>query len=254
MAHVLITGASGFIASHTLMAWPEDDVVTAVSRVDADLGDEQAFVALLERVRPDVVVHLAWVASGTPDYRGRPENAALAQAAMSAARWCRQADVRFVAAGTVLDDGSSADAYATAKQALRKGIAREIETDVVTWLRPYYVFDPVLGRPGVLRAATHARAEDSAVELARPEARHDFVHVGDVARAVIAAVRHDLRGVVEIGSGRLRRVSDLVEAAGARWVHGPRADDEIHDETAADVTRLLRTGWAPDETERFFHP
>lgn len=253
MAHILITGSSGFVGSHTLAVWPEGDVLIPVTRADADLRDASAFVELLERRRPDVVVHLAWVASSTHSYRDDPANADLARAALAAARWCLRHDVRFLATGSVLDDGPGTDAYSAAKRDLRQRLALELETEAATWLRPYYVFDPVEGHPAVLRAALDARGDDRSVDLARPMARHDFIHVDDVARAVVTSVHHDLRGVVEIGSGHLHTVSELVEGSGARWRPSSGAVANVHSEMAADVKLLLQTGWKPYDTERYFH-
>ena len=53
--------------------------------------------------------------------------------------------------------------------------------------RPYYVFDPDEPSPAVLRARA-ARAAASAVAARDALSEHDFVHVADVGRAVVASV------------------------------------------------------------------
>jgi hypothetical protein len=74
-----------------------------------------------------------------------------------------------------------------------------------------------------------------------------------VGAAVLAVVRHGLRGVVPIGSGRTRSVRELVEALRVEWVPTIGADTlgpQYHE--AADTTRLRALGWAPYQTERLF--
>lgn len=64
---ILVTGASGFLGRHTVPAlerhFPERRIV-AVSSRDADLTRFDETLNLLERVRPDAVVHLAAYSGG----------------------------------------------------------------------------------------------------------------------------------------------------------------------------------------------
>ena len=92
------------------------------------------------------------------------------------------------------------------------------------------------------------------ITLLTPDSRHDFVHLDDVASAVAVAARHRLGGEIEIGSGRLRSVRDLVEALGVSWRAGepPPHGTTTHAHEAANVTRLLDLGWSPTTTEELF--
>ena len=210
------------------------------------------FGQLIREVRPDVVLHLAWTASSTPGYRTSTANAGWRSASHEAARTC-------------LDSGSSSSPLARssttvravtptrmAKAALRADLGDEIDAGHVTWLRPYYVFDPGEPSPAVLRAARAARVAGRPVELETPEATHDFVHAADVGRAVVAAVVHGLDGIVDIGSGRLRTVSALVEAGGATWMSTGPSTHHRHGGARADTALLRTTGWLPSDTERYF--
>jgi hypothetical protein len=70
---------------------------------------------------------------------------------------------------------------------------------------------------------------------------------------VLAAVRHDLRGIVPIGTGQTRFVHELIEALGVEWVPTIGADKlgpQYHE--AADMRRLRALGWTPYQTERLF--
>jgi nucleoside-diphosphate-sugar epimerase len=92
------------------------------------------------------------------------------------------------------------------------------------------------------------------VELKSPGARHDFVHAADVGAAITQVVQYDLRGVVDIGTGTLTSVGDLVTRLGARWQAAqghPDAEHPNHAEPVADTSRLRATGWQPHRTEEF---
>jgi nucleoside-diphosphate-sugar epimerase len=104
----------------------------------------------------------------------------------------------------------------------------------------------------VLRAAVAAHAAGRAVELSTPGATHDFVHAADVGRAVVASVVHEITGVVDVGSGRLRTVRALVEASGATWTTSGPPACQPQQGRCADVARLRATGWLPSETEGYF--
>jgi nucleoside-diphosphate-sugar epimerase len=252
VAHVLITGASGLLGRHTVAAWLPAVERTLVDSRTHDLLTSGVFGQLIRELRPDVVLHLAWTASSTPGYRTSTANAGWRSASHEAARTCLDLGIQFVATGTVVDDGPGADAYTDAKAALRADLGDEIDAGHVTWLRPHYVFDPDEPSPAVLRAAGAARVAGRPVELATPEATHDFVHAADVGRAVVAAVVHGLDGIVDIGSGRLRTVSALVEAGGARWTATGPSTHNRHGGARADTALLRTTGWLPSDTERYF--
>jgi nucleoside-diphosphate-sugar epimerase len=145
------------------------------------------------------------------------------------------------------------DAYATAKQALRRSLAPLIEAGSVTWVRPFYVFDPETRRPAVLAELLAARDEGRPARLREPNARHDFVHVHDVATGMAQVVQQDLQGAVDLGSGRLRTVAQFASATGCDWVQeGAAAEDVVHANRAADISTLRAAGWAPTKTMRFF--
>jgi nucleoside-diphosphate-sugar epimerase len=224
-----------------------------LTRSEVDLLEPGSASEVVDRLRPEVVLHLAWCASGDPGYRESPDNARWVASTLELAGACRTAGARLCAVGTVVDDQPGPDAYSRAKAELRSRLAPRVETGEVTWLRPHYVFDPSRGRPAVVAEALAARAEDREAVLLSPEARHDFVHVTDAGAALRLAVRERLGGWLDVGSGRCRAVADLVGALGARWAVSPESAPVVqHDGRCADTGILRRHGWRPVATEEFF--
>ena len=213
--HVLITGAGGLIGRSVHEALPVGLEVRAARSADVDLLEPGAFADLIQATRPGAVIHLAWVASSTPGYRTSPDNSRWRAATREAVSAAADAGIPFIATGSAVDALPGADAYTVAKAGLRTDLTDLIGTGRLTWLRPYYVFDPAAPSPAVLRAALDAQQRGEKVRLREPYARHDFVHVRDVALAVVAVLENRLTGVVDVGLGALTAVHTLVEKFGA---------------------------------------
>ncbi len=262
-AVALITGATGLIGRHVLAGWTADDLDPVPVDSSTDLLAPGAARALVARVGPSVVVHLAWTASGTAGYRDDARNDAWVAASQELADACADSGAWFVGTGTGVDDALDApDAYTAAKARLRRALTPRIEAGTCSWVRPYYVVDPERRRPALVADALRARETGEPLRLRTPGSRHDFVHAGDVGEAVRTVVRHRLAGAVAVGSGEVRPVSDLVRALGVTWApgapaqpgpqHAPTGTQASQQHDAADVVRLRDHGWTPSRTKEMF--
>jgi nucleoside-diphosphate-sugar epimerase len=252
----LITGASGLLGRHVVEQWDVGGLEFAtVDHARDDLLEPGVPAAVVERVRPAIVIHLAWAASGTPGYRHAADNERWVQASLELATACAEAGAAFVATGTSLDKvADPADAYSASKVRLWQELEPAVAAGAIAWVRPYYVIDPERRRPALLEHALSARDAGTPVVLRTPESEHDFIHAADVGSAIVLAVRRELRGELPIGSGRLRRVRDLVSALGIAWVPGdePPPASGSHLEEIADSHRLRELGWTPARTDELF--
>jgi nucleoside-diphosphate-sugar epimerase len=255
-AHALITGASGLVGSWVLHHWRGTGTTPLpVRHTDVDLLAPGTAAELVARTEPAQVVHLAWSASGRADYRTTDDNDRWVDATLELVEAARAAGAGVWLTGTAVDEEPDApDAYTRAKARLRTELRTEIELGTLGWLRPYYVFDEQRRRPAVVDLATSARERGETLHLRSPHQAHDFVHASDVGRAIVTAVAHELAGEVQIGSGRLRTVAELVTRLGAAWSADPDpgAAAPTHTDQTADTTRLIRAGWAPTRTEELF--
>jgi nucleoside-diphosphate-sugar epimerase len=251
----LITGATGLVGRHVLQQWTIDGLQPiGVDRNEVDLLVPGAAADLVGRVRPAVVLHLAWSASGTDGYRTHPDNDAWVRATLELATACHENGAWLVATGSAIDaEPAPGDAYSRSKSRLRAELQPAVDAGECTWLRPYYIVDPVLRRPALVAETLDARDKARSVALATPDASHDFVHAADVGTAIVRVVDNGLRGEVPIGSGYLRRVADLVTALGATWIPAARSTEvAAHHGAVADIQQLRDHGWSPTFTKQLF--
>jgi nucleoside-diphosphate-sugar epimerase len=251
VAGIVITGASGLIGRRLLEAFhadPPETPLVALGRADVDLLAPGAWVRLLDEFSPDTVIHLAWSASGMPDYRNHDDNWRWAETTIEAAAIAAERGIQFLGTGTAIDTVPE-DAYSRSKSAVREALAKPIAAGDLAWLRPFYVFDEVRPSPALLKAALAAKSAGEPVALASPRARHDYVHARDVGTAFRTVVRAGLTGALDIGSGSLVAVADFVEAYGCDWVAGGAPPPPAaRSDAVADVTALRAAGWQPDAT------
>lgn len=255
-SRVLVTGGRGLIGTATckLLADESVEIIYAEEAVpDSNLLIPGVAKLMVGAAKPDLVLHLAWVASSTQGYRHHPDNAKWVGATLEIHEACHRQGARLVATGSVAElDSHSTDAYCQAKRSLWMQLSRVIDEQIISWMRPYYVFDPFSGSPEVLGEILLSIREQRPPALRSPEARHDFVHLDDVARAITSVVKHDLGGLIEIGAGHSRSVADLARAAGATFnsqVADALAGSPVRE---ADIQVLRSVGWHPQCTEAYF--
>lgn len=253
-SRILVTGATGLVGTYSLVELREgsDDVIAAREAVPSvDLLAGGSVLKLLNAVRPDAVIHLAWGASGTPNYRTHSDNARWADVTVELADACIKRSIWFVGTGSIAElDVNPPDAYGRAKAEVWLHLRPIVDAQIITWLRPHYVFDPLLERPEVMAVIKAAVRHQQLPPLTHPHATHDFVHVKDVGAGVACVVRNRVRGVVPIGSGRLHTVAELARSAGATSVGMVEA--KVDGSGTADTSKLLDLGWSPRWTKEFF--
>ncbi|QJW99143.1 NAD-dependent epimerase/dehydratase family protein [Frigoriglobus tundricola] len=276
---LLITGATGFIG---LPAWRAArdtfDVYATARRPGApgvmrvhpcDLLAPGAAEQLMDEVRPTHLLHLAWIATpGT--YWTSPDNDRwVAASKRLLLAFARSGGGRAVVAGTCAEyDWTAAEVCRESDTPLRPqttygrcklelsewatafGRARGVR---VAWARLFWTYGP-REHPGRLvpSVARSLLAGAPALCSAGTQER-DFLHVDDVAAALVALTHSSLSGPINIGSGEPVAVRDVVagvaRACGrtglVRLGARPTPPGEPPRVTA-DVTRLRdELGWRP---------
>jgi UDP-glucose 4-epimerase len=275
---VLVTGASGFIGArlcdracdlgalvHGVSRRPSPDLSPAWRWENVDLSDEAATRALVRRVQPDVVLHLASEVSGDRSpHVILPMLHANLLAAVNVMLASRDAACsRIVLAGSMEEpDLGDAEAVAQSPYAAAKWAAltyarmfRALYGLPVVHLRIFMVYGP--GQRDLRKLVPYVASSllrGEAPELASGEREVDWIYVDDVVDAFLAAaVTPGAEGAsLDIGSGELVPVRAVV-ARLRRLVGGniePRfgavPDRKLERVRVADpATAADAIGWRP---------
>jgi nucleoside-diphosphate-sugar epimerase len=229
MKRVLLTGSTGLVGRHclpTLLA--QGYQVHAVSTRAAfayppgihahqvDLLDPSQVAALLERVQPSHLLHLAWYTQPGV-YWTSPENMRWVAASLGLLQaFAAYGGQRVVMAGSCAEYDWSygyctehitplrpATLYGTAKHALQlleDAFATQAQISAA-WGRLFFLYGPYEYPERLVAAVTRALVQGQPARCSHGNQVRDFLYVQDAADAFVALLTSDVRGAVNIGSG-----------------------------------------------------
>jgi GDP-4-dehydro-6-deoxy-D-mannose reductase len=236
---VLITGAGGFVGTYLRAALAASPGTTIIPS-SADVTDADAIRSMITAANPDIVVHLAGIAS-VPQAREAPDAAfavnlggslTVARAILAAAPSCLMIHIGSAEcygasfrAGLPLDEGAPLaplNVYAATKAAADLALgAMAAESGLrLVRFRPFNHTGPgqsdafVLPAFAAQIAAITAGRQPPVIRVGNLDAARDFLDVRDVVRAYTAAIaRHaDLpaNAIFNLASGTPRRIGDIL--------------------------------------------
>ncbi len=241
---VLLTGASGFVGSRALIALarreyevhavssrPNKDSPDVVWHV-ADLLQADTADALLDDVRPDSLVHLAWYAEHGRFWTSI-ENVRWVEATLRLLRsFAKRGGKRAVLAGTCAEYEWSVDGgvcsesdtplrpktlYGVSKNAVH-AVAQALADEAgfeLAWGRIFFLYGPGEPATRLVPSVVQALLEGTPAAVSEGSQILDFLHVDDVAEAFAALLDGDVQGSVNIGSGEGVAVREVIELVGA---------------------------------------
>ena len=197
----------------------------------------------------ETFLHLGWPASSHPNnYRQSKANFVALEKTLAIRRACDREGINFIGIGSVLDKTPSLEnLYSITKYVAREVLSDDIERDLITWVRPFYIFDEQ-GWPRFAHTP-----EGGEIEVLN-DAPRDFIHLEDVIAGLAAVIREEIRGEVDLGSGILRKPSELVAALGHRPIVKTK-NQEIEssfNSAAASPNSALAGMWQAKKTTEFF--
>lgn len=265
MNSVLVTGGTGFIGSHVvrelLRRGREVHVSTRPGSDRSRLKDIERDIRF--HVRPpedvadvaDVVIHCAWYAI-PGKYLSGPENWGCLTKGVRLLERVRGRAVfvgscfEFEHSDAALEDESPTKPmtlYADCKNALRKEVVSKADC---AWARLFYQYGPWEDARRLVPAVIAAQLDGRVSKATSGQRRLDYLHVQDVASALVAIADSKLSGCVNIGSGEAVSVRDIIEkilSIGGRpdlvdWgAYKDRPEDP--NLMLADNSKLRSTGW-----------
>lgn len=288
---VLVTGAGGFLGSHvtrgfldrgyeahaTLRPGGTDWRRAALDGAtvhEVDLARFDAVRALVEKIRPEIVVHCAFPSA----YAGLSLRAQVANGPLLLANLIDALEdmgepslSRFVHLGSFLEYGPSSRAHREddlPKPASVRGSIKAAETQLVLGrarcgalpglvLRVFSGFGPWEHSHRLVPTACRAALDDDELPLTPPGIGRDFVHAADVAEACrLAATAAEVVGeVINVGGGRHvtneEIVGELERVSGRRIRTRPgtfasrTTDGQVNCADVSKARRLL--GWQPGD-------
>ena len=212
---VLVTGASGFIGRHVVpLLQGRGFDVHAIGRNQADLLIPGISAALIDRIKPTHLLHLAWYAVPgrfwvAPDNLNWVAASLLLHRAFAAAGGKRAVYVGTCAeydwSHSLLDETETpcapATLYGIAKDSLRRLLQASAEGVQLAWGRVFFLYGPHEAPtrlvPDVITSLFAGREAMCGDGLAE----RDFLHVADAAAALVALLESNVTGPVNIASG-----------------------------------------------------
>jgi nucleoside-diphosphate-sugar epimerase len=239
VSRVLVTGASGFIGRQALAPLQELGYeVHGVSRSEQpdaagihwhreDLLEPGAVPSLIDTVRPERLLHLAWFAV-PGEFWTSPENRRWVEVSNELLRSFAEAGgERAVVAGScteydwsgdgVLDERSSpmhpGTPYGQAKLDLSRSAAElAAQTGIsVGWGRIFFLFGPEEHPDRLVASVARSILVNEPAACTDGTQERDFLYVADTADSLVALLHSSVEGPVNLGSGVPTKVSSLVE-------------------------------------------
>lgn len=245
MKRVLLTGAAGFIGRHTIPTLQargyEIHAISSKHRSaeeglnliwhKMDLLDQSATEELLAEIKPTHLLHLAWY-TAPGKYWSSVENYRWLMASLSLAiAFAEQGGRRMVFAGSCAeydwDYGYCVESLTPCRPATIYGTCKNTLNELLesfahqsglshAWGRIFFLFGPheQAGRlvPDVI--CSLLRGQD--VACTHGTQLRDFLYVKDVADAFVTLLDSELRGAVNISSGKPLALSAIINALADR--------------------------------------
>ena len=300
-ARVLVTGANGFIGRHVINAYLNSGTKAEIHAVRSpyghlvsqsstkciwhtiDLLDSDAVNSLLFAIKPTHIIHAAWITTHGV-YWTSEENKRWLEASIGLLdAFIRIGGRRFVQLGTCAEyDWSEgkliegitpekpATYYGQCKLAFHQALLERIKQNMISAAngRVFFAYGPYENPSRLVPSVCRALIEEKRADFDCGSLWRDYMHVADLATAIVCLAASNLNGAVNLGTGEPIRLSTMLEQLGKI----SKRPELLHlrDQPAkstnppiliADTRRIRSIGWMPSidigdglfDTYRWWH-
>lgn len=276
---ILVTGATGFVGSAFVrQARAHGHEVGGLVRNHAAVTEAQGSNLLwfrgtlaeapweqIARFRPEALVHLAWNIT-PPDYLEAPANHDYLRWSLDFVRRAVRTGVKQVlGVGTCIEYRigpeplreertplEPASSYARCKHDLHLRLAEEAPGNYrFCWGRPFYVYGSGEHPDRLCSRLIAQLARGQKAQLRTPASTKDYIHVQDLAAAMLLTLERQVEGTINWGTGvglQVRKVAHTVSeilCVPHLVEETPNGAPDPLAEVVADATRLRGLGWTP---------
>ena len=244
MKRVLVTGAAGFIGRHCLRPLLDRnfEVRAITSRPlklqndgvewhRADLFDVGELRNVLEDLRPDHLLHLAWCTEPGV-YWTSPENFRWVQASLELFRafsecggkrlvtvgTCAEYDWRFGICAEDVTPLHPTTIYGSCKKALSE-LTRAYSSQAglsSAWARMFFLYGPYEDKTRLVPSVIQALLSGEEAACTHGNQIRDFLYVEDAADALVTLLDSDVTGELNIATGKPLMIKEMVQAIGQK--------------------------------------
>ncbi|MFN7728242.1 MAG: NAD-dependent epimerase/dehydratase family protein [Bdellovibrio sp.] len=276
---LLITGASGFLGKTVLRTAASQGVtVLGVGRRKLpdfqglyqamDLENSEARQKLLQDFLPTHVLHLAWFVEHGDFWESSSNIDSMQMSLGFFEEFATTKGVRFIGVGTCAEydwcqPGPFSETaalkpdslYGLTKKALFEILShRAIRQSVsFAWARIFYPFGPGESPKKLIPLLIKHAQAGQPLRLGPGTQKKDFIYVEDAATALLALVQSDVKGAINVGTGRgtsIREISAVVDelcSVNGLWQWGAQGAGRAEPDFLVAETQRLREEvmWVP---------
>lgn len=247
---VLVTGSTGFIGKFTVpQLLAKGHEVIAVTR-ETDLKNPNECNALINKTRPELLLHLAWETTHGKFWNEYSNIEWLKGSLALLESFAKNKGKRVVIAGTCAEI-EPVNLYGACKESLRL-IAQPLLASYgvsLAWGRIFYPYGPFEKAGRLIPSLISTLIDKKPFSCSSKNAVYDFLYVEDVAAAFLTLLENDLQGTVDIGTGDGIAIGDVVEQI-ARKMDAANLINwgiaETPKKIIANPKLLKECGWKPN--------